>query len=87
MKKLFLLLACMLLVACVTEEGAKKHLAKQHAAAADGLQWNATIYSSQRQGSNKETIGTFGSLVECAEVAMKHIREKGYSDGAYSCGA
>ncbi len=85
MRKLFFLMACaLLLTACVSEEGAKKHAGRQ---ATDGLQWSATIYASQREGAKTETIGEFNSLDECMEMARKHLEEKGYDDGAYSCNA
>ena len=88
MKKMLFLTACaFLLSACVTEEGAKKHAAKQHQAAAVSLQWSATVYSSQRKNAKTETIGGFDSLSECTNKAMMHIKEKGYTDGAYSCSA
>ena len=88
MKKLFVVMACALLLsACVTEEGAKEHAAKQHEAAADGLQWKATVYTSQRKNAKTEFVGEFGSRSECMEMAVKHLRAKGYTDGAYSCGA
>ncbi len=87
MRKLFFIMACaFLLSACVTEEGAKKHAAKQHAST-DGLKWHATIYSSQRTDAKTEKIGEFNSRGECMDTAMVHIKEKGYTDAAYSCGA
>ena len=89
MKQLLFALACALLLsACVTEEGARKHAARQHAAeVSDGLTWSATIYSSQRKDAKTETIGEFSSRTECMHKAMMHIKEKGYTDAAYSCGA
>ena len=85
MKKLFFTLACTLfLLSCVTEEGAKKHAAKSDAVA-DGM-WSATIYKSQKKNSKTEMIGEWDSHSECAEKALQYIKEKSYTDGAYSCG-
>ena len=85
MGKLFLAAACALfLAACVTEEGAMKHMAKQYAET-DGMKWKATVYSSQRKNAKTEFIGEFESRRECMDVAAAHVKEKGYSEGAYSC--
>ncbi len=85
MRKLFFAAACaLLLAACVTEEGANKHAAKQHAEDG-GLKWSAVIYSSQRKNAETEAIGEFGSRGECMSMAMAHIKEKGYAESAYSC--
>ena len=88
MRKLFFIVICALLLsACVTEEGAKKHQAKQQKATSNGLEWSATVYSSQGPGAKTEMIGKFGTYNECVDKAMQHVREKGYADGAYSCDA
>lgn len=92
MRKLFFATACTLLLsACVTEDGAKKHAAKQGAgqsnAMAGGVMWSATVYSSQKPGAATEMIGEFDSYRECIDQAMRHVREKGYADGAYACDA
>ena len=85
MRKLFFTAVCALLLsACVTEEGAKEHAAKQYSEA-DGLKWNATVYPSQRENAKTETIGEFDSRAKCMGMAMAHIKEKGYTEGAYSC--
>ena len=55
MRKLFSVMFCTLLLsACVSEDGAK-----QHEASAGGVQWSATIYSSQSRNAKTETIGEF----------------------------
>lgn len=88
MRKLFFIAVCaFFLSACVTEEGAQKHAAKEQKAMASGVTWIATVYSSQEQGAKTEVVGRFDTYQECIDKAMAHLQEKGYTEGAYSCDA
>lgn len=84
MKKLLFAAACAFMLSACGPQGGMK---KQGDAMAGGVQWTASVYSSQRRGSQAEVIGKFDSHAECADKAMMHIKEKGYADGAYSCSA
>ena len=84
MKKILLILLVVILTSCVTEEGARKHKAKNVLTASSG-EWHSMVYKEPGGGVKPDQVGVFKSRDGCMEAAMKHVGQKGYGNAVYSC--
>lgn len=78
-----LVAAALLLVACVSEEGARKHAARGAAMPAgiiSGMEWQAMIYDTR--GGKDMMIGRFKSRSECNQAVAEHMgKQRGRKKG------
>ena len=70
----------LLLVACVTEEGAKQHRAQAYTS--DGS-WESVVYP--KPGSDGVAVGMFNSRGSCADHAKQHMMQHQMQQGIFSC--
>ena len=84
MRVISLILFAMLLVGCVTEDGARKHKDRGSMAMSDDLQWQGTVYAKGKQVLHD--LGMFDSRELCMQAAMVYMQANKRQDPVYSCG-
>ncbi len=81
MKLIFAMALLPLLVACVTEEGERRHSTQVD------VDWHSIVYKKPGSNVQGKSVGIFSSRDECATAAMAHIKEKNMRRAIYACNA
>ena len=74
MKIIVLSLCALLLTACVTEDGTRKHKGRQGSSLSDMGQWRAIVHGTGKH-KNGHGLGIFGSRDECMQMAMQYMEQ------------